>query len=204
MQQPAACSVDHCSGHGLIHALCVSPQVSALLVGDSHLSVLGRMSGLADLVLQGRTCSASDSGLLALSGLTHLNSLAISWVPWQSQITQVSIHRPLLGSVGCTCPKRGLRQAACERWCVQTGTGERPGNFDVWLLSLMIHKHVRLLNFQVQVMFPAQLQVGTSILNWSLRLDKLALFLAAHFPPPSHRLLPCSSWQPSRASRSCS
>jgi hypothetical protein len=47
------------------------------------------MSGLTDLVLQGRMCSASDSGLLALSGLTNLHSLAISWVPWQSQITQV-------------------------------------------------------------------------------------------------------------------
>lgn len=67
----------------------LTAQVSALLVGDSHLSVLGRMSALTDLVLQGRMCSASDSGLLALSGLTHLHSLAISWVPWQSQITQV-------------------------------------------------------------------------------------------------------------------
>jgi hypothetical protein len=47
------------------------------------------MSALTDLVLQGRMCSASDSGLLALSGLTRLHSLAISWVPWQSQITQV-------------------------------------------------------------------------------------------------------------------
>lgn len=63
--------------------------MSALLVGDPHLSVLGRMTGLTDLVLQGRMCSASDSGLLALSGLTSLHSLAISWVPWQSQITQV-------------------------------------------------------------------------------------------------------------------
>jgi len=64
-------------------------KVSALLVGDNHLTVLGRMTALTDLVLQGRMCSASDSGLLALAELTRLHSLAISWVPWQSQITQV-------------------------------------------------------------------------------------------------------------------
>jgi hypothetical protein len=64
-------------------------KVSALLVGDSHLHVLGGVTGLTDLVLQGRMCSASDNGLLALAGLSRLQSLAISWVPWQSQITQV-------------------------------------------------------------------------------------------------------------------
>ena len=72
-------------------ALVHHSKVSALLVGDSHLSVLGALTGLTDLVLQGRMCSASDSGLLALSGCTRLNSLAISWVPWQSQITQVGV-----------------------------------------------------------------------------------------------------------------
>ena len=66
-------------------------KVSALMVGDGHLSVLGRLSSLTDLVLQGRMCSASDEGLLVLARLTNLTSLAISWVPWQSQITQVSV-----------------------------------------------------------------------------------------------------------------
>ena len=89
---PSGCS--YCSLTLLFTLMCwphsiVCLQVSALLVGDGHLSVLGRITGLTDLVLQGRMCSASDTGLLALSGLTKLNSLAISWVPWQSQITQV-------------------------------------------------------------------------------------------------------------------
>lgn len=65
-------------------------KVSALMVGDSHLQVLGKLAGLKSLVLQGRMCSATDEGLLALSGLAGLSSLSISWVPWQSQITQVS------------------------------------------------------------------------------------------------------------------
>eukprot|EP00882_Tetradesmus_deserticola_P016890 GHRQ01018069.1.p2 GENE.GHRQ01018069.1~~GHRQ01018069.1.p2 ORF type:complete len:182 (+),score=65.03 GHRQ01018069.1:228-773(+) len=64
-------------------------KVSALMVGDSHLQVLGRLAGLRSLVLQGRMCSATDQGLLALSGLSSLSSLSLSWVPWQSQITQV-------------------------------------------------------------------------------------------------------------------
>jgi Leucine-rich repeat (LRR) protein len=64
-------------------------KVSALMVGDSHLQVLGKLAGLQSLVLQGRMCSATDEGLLALSGLGSLSSLSISWVPWQSQITQV-------------------------------------------------------------------------------------------------------------------
>uniref|UniRef100_A0A383WIA2 F-box domain-containing protein n=1 Tax=Tetradesmus obliquus TaxID=3088 RepID=A0A383WIA2_TETOB len=63
-------------------------KVSALMVGDSHLQVLGKLAGLKSLVLQGRMCSATDEGLLALSGLAGLSSLSISWVPWQSQITQ--------------------------------------------------------------------------------------------------------------------
>ncbi|KAF6253885.1 hypothetical protein COO60DRAFT_1628088 [Scenedesmus sp. NREL 46B-D3] len=63
-------------------------KVSALMVGDGHLQVLGRLAGLQSLVLQGRMCSATDEGLLALTGLVSLSSLSISWVPWQSQITQ--------------------------------------------------------------------------------------------------------------------
>lgn len=57
--------------------MCLDPQV------------LGRMPGLTALILQGRMCSANDDGLLCLTGLSNLASLAISWVPWQSQISQV-------------------------------------------------------------------------------------------------------------------
>lgn len=64
-------------------------KVSALLVGDAHLQVIGELASLQRLVLQGRMCSATDEGLLALSSLSGLHSLSISWVPWQSQITQV-------------------------------------------------------------------------------------------------------------------
>lgn len=53
------------------------------------LQVLGSLKSLTQLVLQGRMCSATDDGLLSLTGLTNLASLAISWVPWQSQISQV-------------------------------------------------------------------------------------------------------------------
>jgi hypothetical protein len=76
--------------HGLQElSLIHHSKVSALMVGDSHLQVLGKLAGLQSLVLQGRMCSATDEGLLALCGLGSLSSLSISWVPWQSQITQV-------------------------------------------------------------------------------------------------------------------
>jgi Leucine-rich repeat (LRR) protein len=63
-------------------------KVAALVVGDSHLAVLGQLTGLTELELQGRMCSATDQGLMALGSLVGLRNLSISWVPWQSQITQ--------------------------------------------------------------------------------------------------------------------
>jgi hypothetical protein len=79
---------------GLVH----NSKVSALMVGDAHLRVLGTLTGLQQLALQGRMCSATDDGLLALSGLSRLSALAISWVPWQSQISQRAALQ-LLGSL---------------------------------------------------------------------------------------------------------
>jgi hypothetical protein len=84
-------------------------KVSALMVGDSHLQVLGKLAGLRSLVLQGRMCSATDEGLLALSNLGGLSSLSISWVPWQSQITQVS----------------GGSFVLCSSWVEGGGEGKR-------------------------------------------------------------------------------
>ncbi len=64
-------------------------KVAPLLHGDAALESIAALGNLRDLVLRGRMCAVGDAGLLALKRLTKLRSLAIGWVPWQSQVSQV-------------------------------------------------------------------------------------------------------------------
>jgi len=66
-------------------------KVAPLLNGDEALGAIAGMRSLEDLELSGRMCGVGDAGLLALKGLTRLHTLAIGWVPWQSQVSQVRL-----------------------------------------------------------------------------------------------------------------
>ena len=63
--------------------------MAPLLSGDDALRVIGGMTQLRELELRGRMCGVGDAGLLELRRLTQLRRLAVGWVPWQSQISQV-------------------------------------------------------------------------------------------------------------------
>lgn len=65
-------------------------KVAALLSGDACLEQLSKLTQLTRLVLKGRISGLGDGGVLALKQLTALTHLAISWVPGQTPVTQVS------------------------------------------------------------------------------------------------------------------
>lgn len=65
-------------------------KVAALLSGDACLEQLSKLTQLTRLVLKGRISGLGDAGVLALKQLTGLTHLAISWVPGQTPVTQVS------------------------------------------------------------------------------------------------------------------
>jgi hypothetical protein len=69
--------------------LVQNSKVAPLLYGDDALAAIGEMKSIEELDLRGRMCGVGDAGLLALRGLTRLRALAVGWVPWQSQVSQV-------------------------------------------------------------------------------------------------------------------
>jgi hypothetical protein len=66
-------------------------KVTPLLKGDDSLIELGKMTQLLELSLKGKLCNLTEEGLQGLMGLKNLQTLAISWVPWQSHVTRVSL-----------------------------------------------------------------------------------------------------------------
>jgi hypothetical protein len=96
-------------------------KVAALLSGDACLEQLSHMTQLTRLVLKGRISGLGNPGLLSLKQLSRLTHLAISWVPGQTPVTQVSGEGTCIsGSQGLTIVQEDVpcckRANAASNW----------------------------------------------------------------------------------------